>query len=79
MEIFSQRELALFGANGRPLLPIAPKTRIELMIEDRRTEEEKERALQREIQKRTYPIPGIGETILEQLANEENGVEQGGG
>jgi hypothetical protein len=58
--MFSQRELAQFGVRAHPKLPISPKTRIELAIEDRRTQEEKERDLRREIEKRTYPLPGIG-------------------
>ena len=55
-EMFSQRELAQFGVNPRPLLPISPKTRIELMIEDNRTEEEKAEAIQREAEKRNYRL-----------------------
>lgn len=57
IEMFSQRELAVFGANAHPRLPISPKTRIELAIEDRRSEEEKARALQREIEENTVPMP----------------------
>jgi hypothetical protein len=60
-EMFSQRELAQFGVQARPQLPISPKTRIELLAEDRRTEEEKERELQRQIAELTYPMPGISE------------------
>jgi hypothetical protein len=37
IEMFSQRELAQFGVRAHPKLPISPKTRIELAIEDRRT------------------------------------------
>ena len=43
VEMFSQRELAQFGVQAHPKLPISPKTRIELAMEDRRTEEEKAR------------------------------------
>lgn len=57
VEMFSQRELAVFGANPRPRLPITPKTRIELAIEDKRTEEEKALALQRQAEEQTYPMP----------------------
>jgi hypothetical protein len=32
-------------------------------MEDRRTEEEKERELQREIAERTYPMPGVSSPI----------------
>ena len=55
-EMFSQRELAQFGVNPRPQLPLSPKTRIELMIEDHRTEEEKAEAIQREAEKRNYRL-----------------------
>ena len=53
-EMFSQREMAQFGVNPFPKLPISPKTRIELMMEDLRTEEEKAEAIQREAEKRNY-------------------------
>lgn len=55
-EMFSQRELAQFGVNPRPKLPLSPKTRIELMIEDRRTDEEKAEAIQQEALKRNYQL-----------------------
>ena len=41
-----------FGVNPRPKLALSPKTRIELMIEDRRTEGERVAAIQREAEKR---------------------------
>jgi hypothetical protein len=43
-------------------LPLSPKTRLELLIEDLRTEEEKERDFQREVEKRSYRLPGIDES-----------------
>ena len=55
-EMFSQREMAQFGVNPRPLIPISPKTRIELALQDMRTEEEKEAAIQREAEKRNYRL-----------------------
>jgi hypothetical protein len=55
-EMFSQRELAQFGVNPRPKLPISAKTRIELMIEDHRTEEEKAEAIQQQAMKRNYRL-----------------------
>ena len=58
-EMFSQREMAQFGVKANPKLPLSPKTRIELAIQDPRTEEEKEQELRRQIEKHTYPIPGI--------------------
>ena len=45
-----------FVTVARPLLPISPKTRIELMIEDNRTEEEKAEAIQREAEKHNYRL-----------------------
>jgi hypothetical protein len=66
VEMFSQRQLAVFGANGRPRLPISPKTRIELAIQDARSQEEIERQLQREIEENTYPMPWA----VNQLATE---------
>lgn len=58
-EMFSQRELAVFGANGRPRMPLSPKTRLELVMQDVRTQEEKDRDLQMESEKRTYLLPGF--------------------
>lgn len=58
-EMFSQRELAQFGVKGNPKIPLSPKTRLELLMEDMRTEEEKERDFQREVEKRSYKLPGI--------------------
>lgn len=57
IEIFSQRELAQFGVEAHPKLPISPKTRIELAIEDNRSEEEVARDRQWEIEQNTYPLP----------------------
>ena len=57
IEIFSQRELAQFGVKAHPKLPISPKTRIELAIEDSRSEEEIARDRQWEIEQNTYPLP----------------------
>lgn len=55
-EMFSQREIAQFGVNPRPLLPISPKTKLGLIFEDHRTEEEKEQDRQREAEERTYKM-----------------------
>ena len=64
-EIFSQRELAQFGVRANPQIPISPKTRIELALQDLRSKEEKEAARQQEIEKRSYRLPGF-----EQIADE---------
>ncbi len=59
MEMFSQREMAQFGVNPHPKLPLSPKTRLELVLQDMRTEEEKERDFQREVERRSYRLPGF--------------------
>ena len=53
-EMFSQRELAQFGVKAHPRMSITPQTRVELIREDPRSEEEKEAGRQREIESRTY-------------------------
>ena len=58
-EMFSQREMAQFGVNPHPQIPLSPKTRIELALQDMRTEEEKERDFQRQVEERSYKLPGI--------------------
>ncbi len=57
IEIFSQRELAQFGVRPHPKLPISPKTRIELAMEDGRSEADIALEHQREIEQNTYPLP----------------------
>ena len=56
--MFSQREMAQFGVNPHPTLPLSPKTRLELAVQDPRSEEERAEDLQREIEERTYPMLG---------------------
>ncbi|MCL4266671.1 MAG: hypothetical protein KJ069_25995 [Anaerolineae bacterium] len=58
VEMFSQREMGQFGVNAHPRLPISPKTRLELVMQDLRTEEEKVRQFQQEIEAHTYPMFG---------------------
>jgi len=55
-EMFSQREIAQFGVNPRPLLPLSPNTKLLLIPEDPRTEEEIEQDRQRAAQKQTYQM-----------------------
>lgn len=52
-EMFSQREIAQFGVNPKPLMPLSPNTRLLLIPEDPRTEEEIEKGRQQEAEKRT--------------------------
>ena len=54
--MFSQREMAQFGVRARPQIPISPKTRIELALQDLRTKEEQEEARRIEIENRSYPL-----------------------
>ncbi len=44
--MFAQSDMAQFGVNSKPNLPLSPNTRLALMHEDPRTEEEIERDLQ---------------------------------
>lgn len=55
-EMFSQREIAQFGVNAHPLLPISDNTKLGLIFEDPRTEEEKERDRQRQAEEKTYQM-----------------------
>jgi hypothetical protein len=54
--MFSQGEISQFGVNPHPLMPISDKTRLGLEMFDARTDEEKERDLEREAQKHTYQL-----------------------
>ena len=70
-EMFSQREMAQFGVRANPQIPISPKTRIELALQDLRSEEEKEEARRIEIQKRNYRLPGIDDEQSQTPADDE--------
>jgi hypothetical protein len=54
--MFSQADIAQFGVSSHPLMPITDKTRLGLEMFDARTEEEKERGLQRAAQRLTIPL-----------------------
>jgi preprotein translocase subunit SecF len=69
-EMFSQRELAQFGVRANPQIPISPKTRIELALQDLRTEEEKEEARQLEIERRSYRLPGFEDVMAPSSGDE---------
>ncbi len=56
LEMFPQREVAQFGVKARPLLPLSENTRLGLIFEDHRTEEEIEAARQQEAEERTYSL-----------------------
>lgn len=53
MEMFAQRELAQFGVNPRPLMPLSPNMRLLLFAQDPRTSEQIELDTQLEAEKRT--------------------------
>ena len=54
--MFSQAEVAQFGVKAHPLMPISEHTKLGLIFEDPRTEEEKERDRQREAEQRTHQM-----------------------
>ena len=56
IEMFSQREIAQFGVNPNPLMPLSPNTPLLLIPEDPRTEEEIEQDRQQEAEKRTFQL-----------------------
>ena len=56
IEMFSQREIAQFGVNPNPLMPLSPNTRLLLIPEDPRTDEEIEQYRQQEAEKRTVQM-----------------------
>jgi hypothetical protein len=69
MEMFSQRDIAQFGVKARPLLPISPNTKLGLIFEDPRTEEQIESDIQREAERRTHQMfdGGPGTTLGAEL------------
>jgi hypothetical protein len=56
VEMFSQREIAQFGVKARPLLPLSPNTKLLLIPEDPRTEEEIEQDRQRRAEEQTLKM-----------------------
>jgi hypothetical protein len=56
MAMFSQRDLAQFGVEAHPHMPLSDHTRLVLEPEDPRTPEEKEEALQRQAEQQTQPM-----------------------
>jgi hypothetical protein len=55
-ELFSQREIAQFGVSANPQMPLSPKTRLELAIDDPRSEEEKDRDRMKAAEASTYGL-----------------------
>ncbi len=59
IEIFSQRELAQFGVRANPKIPLSPKTRLELAMEDGRDPETIMQLRQETIASLTYHFPWV--------------------
>lgn len=55
-EMFSQREIAQFGVNPRPLMPLSPNTKLLLIPEDPRSDEEIEADRQRAAEEQTFQL-----------------------
>jgi hypothetical protein len=70
IEMFAQRDIAQFGVNPRPLMPLSPNTRLLLMPEDARTDDEVEQGRQLEAQKRTAQM--FAAPISAQASQPEN-------
>ena len=58
IEMFPQREVAQFGVTAHPLMPLSPHTKLILISEDPRTDEEIERDIQRAAEERTATMFG---------------------
>ncbi len=56
MEMFRQREIAQFGVRARPQMSLSPHTKLVLIQEDPRTEEEIERDRMKEAEANTHPM-----------------------
>jgi hypothetical protein len=56
MEMFPQREIAQFGVNAHPLMPLSVNTKLALINEDPRMPEEIERALEQAANERTQSM-----------------------
>lgn len=67
--MFSQRDMAQFGVEAHPKLPLSPKTRLELLVEDHRTEEEIAAAIQAQALESNYRL--FEEDIEVELALQE--------
>lgn len=71
-EMFSQREIAQFGVNPNPMLPLSPNTRLILIPEDPRTPEEIEQARLNEANKQTYAMFGDAPDETEQAPSADD-------
>jgi hypothetical protein len=71
LDLLSAREVLQFGVNGKPPLPLAEKTRLELVSEDPRTDEEKAHDTQRAAEALNYRLPVDDERDDEILPDED--------
>ena len=55
--LFSQREMAEFGVEAHPKIPLSPHTRLALVMQDGRSPQEKERQLRQQIEAATHAMP----------------------
>ena len=55
-ELFAARDVAQFGVNQRPLLPLGSNATLRLVSEDPRTTEEKEREVEQQAHEQTYQL-----------------------
>ena len=58
IEMFSQRDVAQFGVKANPTMPLSGNVKLILIPEDPRTDEEIERDIQREAERRTVAMFG---------------------
>jgi len=77
--LFSSREIAQFGVKAKPLISISPWTRVALTGEDPRTDEERERELQRTAEGRTDQMFNDGGMLVNHTAGMTVEQKQGGG
>lgn len=70
IEMFRQREIAQFGVNPRPLMPLSPNTKLLLIPEDPRSDDDIEEDRRREAEKRTARM--FAETSAVQTPQPEN-------
>jgi len=56
IEMFSQRDVAQFGVRANPTMPLSGNVKLILIPEDPRTDEEIERDIQREAERRTVAM-----------------------
>jgi hypothetical protein len=74
MEMFSQRDLAQFGVRAHPQMSLSPHTRLVLISEDPRTEEEIERDRQLEAERNTRQMFGGHPDLYVQTGERTSGA-----